>query len=122
VHSHALDALMGRSPAVDRRDLVAELVDRAARHVPGLAGARVVAEQSGVRPVPVDSFSSIGRVAAIPGYVEAVTHSGVTLGLLVGRLVADIVRSDRVSPLLTARFRPDRFADGATPTPSPVPG
>ncbi|WP_214401474.1 NAD(P)/FAD-dependent oxidoreductase [Pseudonocardia lacus] len=122
VHSHALDALMGRSPAVDRRELVAELVVRAARQVPGLARARVVAEHSGVRPVPADSFSSIGRVETIPGYVEAVTHSGVTLGALVGRLVADIVLLDEVSPLLTPRFRPDRFTRGVVAGPAPPPG
>jgi glycine/D-amino acid oxidase-like deaminating enzyme len=105
VHSEAVD----RRLAADRAELVADLLGRAVSVVPGLGSAQVVAEYTGVRPIPADSFSSIGRVPAIPGYVEAVTHSGVTLGPLVGRLVAGIVCGEPADPLLTDRFRPDRF-------------
>jgi glycine/D-amino acid oxidase-like deaminating enzyme len=107
VHSAAVDRLV--EAGADRVALVADLVGRAVSAVPGLVPGRVVAEYCGVRPIPGDGFSCVGRVAAIPGYLEAVTHSGVTLGPLLGRLVADMVRSDVVDPLLTARFSPDRF-------------
>jgi glycine/D-amino acid oxidase-like deaminating enzyme len=112
IHSEAVD----RRLAGDRAELVADLLRRATSVVPALAAARVVAEFAGVRPIPADSYSSIGRVAAIPGYVEAVTHSGVTLGPLVGRLVAGIVCGEPADPLLTDRFRPDRFDGLADPS------
>jgi glycine/D-amino acid oxidase-like deaminating enzyme len=44
----------------------------------------------------------------IPGYFEAVTHSGVTLGPLLGRLLAQTVATGQTDPLL-APFSPDRF-------------
>ncbi|MDP8974517.1 MAG: FAD-binding oxidoreductase, partial [Actinomycetota bacterium] len=48
-------------------------------------------------------------VAELPGYYEAVTHSGVTLGPLLGRLLAQEILSGEVDDLISP-FRPDRFA------------
>jgi glycine/D-amino acid oxidase-like deaminating enzyme len=109
VHHEAVDRLV----EAERSELRAALLRGAGSLVPALASAEVVTEYAGVRPIPADSFSSIGRVGSVPGYIEAVTHSGVTLGPLVGRLVADIVRGLPADPLLTARFRPDRFPQDA---------
>jgi glycine/D-amino acid oxidase-like deaminating enzyme len=50
----------------------------------------------------------VGALSQIPGYYEAVTHSGVTLGPLVGRLLACEILAGEVDPLI-APFRPDRF-------------
>jgi glycine/D-amino acid oxidase-like deaminating enzyme len=48
-------------------------------------------------------------VAGIPGYFEAVTHSGITLAPLIGRsLTAEILKKER-DPLLEP-FRPERAA------------
>jgi glycine/D-amino acid oxidase-like deaminating enzyme len=62
----------------------------------------------GLRPVPADGHSCVGALPEIPGYYEAVTHSGVTLGPLVGRLLAREILTGEVDPLI-APFRPDRF-------------
>jgi glycine/D-amino acid oxidase-like deaminating enzyme len=43
------------------------------------------------------------------GYYEAVTHSGVTLGPLIGRVLAREVLTGEVDALIVP-FRPDRFA------------
>jgi glycine/D-amino acid oxidase-like deaminating enzyme len=62
----------------------------------------------GHRPIPEDGFPVVGGAGDIKGYYEAVTHSGVTLGPLLGRtLAAEIVRGD-VDPLV-APFRASRF-------------
>ncbi|HZP37876.1 MAG TPA: FAD-binding oxidoreductase [Methylomirabilota bacterium] len=80
-----------------------------AAHLPALAGARVEATRVGVRPMPPDERPMVGAVAGVDGLYVAVSHSGVTLGPLWGRLVAaevlDGTRDPRLSP-----YRPDRFA------------
>jgi glycine/D-amino acid oxidase-like deaminating enzyme len=62
-----------------------------------------------VRPMPGDRHTIAGR---IPGFINGwviATHSGVTLGPLLGRLMSDeIVRGKPSSAL--APFRPERFA------------
>jgi glycine/D-amino acid oxidase-like deaminating enzyme len=81
----------------------------AAQAVPQLAGASVVDTRVGYRPVPVDGFPVIGKASDIDGYYEAVTHSGITLGPVVGRaLAAEIIHGDidpLVSPFRASRFR-----------------
>ncbi|HEX7102900.1 MAG TPA: hypothetical protein VF201_09680, partial [Nitrolancea sp.] len=69
----------------------------------------VVDARIGVRPYPQDGRSCAGPVSAIHGYYEAVTHSGVTLGPLLGRLLAQTITNGQNDPLL-APFSPDRFA------------
>ena len=70
----------------------------------GVATARI-----GVRPIPADDVSIVGALPGLAnGYVVA-THSGVTLGPLLGRLIAEEVATGR-PPAQTVPFRPDRFA------------
>ena len=79
----------------------------AARAVPQLAGASVVETRLGYRPVPADGFPLIGKAGDIEGYYEAVTHSGITLGPVVGRTLAtEIVHGD-IDPLVSP-FRASR--------------
>jgi len=61
----------------------------------------------GARPVPGDGFPAIGACGP-QGLFVAVMHSGVTLGPLVGRLLADEVDGGDLLPLLAA-YRPTRF-------------
>jgi glycine/D-amino acid oxidase-like deaminating enzyme len=92
------------------RDLLCrELLVRARRVVPALEGAKVEEVRIGVRPMPEDGLPCVGAVAELPGYYEAVTHSGVTLGPLLGRLLAQEILSGEVDDLISP-FRPDRFA------------
>ncbi len=88
--------------------LVARL--RAALHIP--PGTRVQRVHIGVRPMPVDGVSVVGRLPGWENVYVAVTHSGVTLGPLLGRLLAAEVTGGHPDPLL-APFRPDRFAPTA---------
>jgi glycine/D-amino acid oxidase-like deaminating enzyme len=89
--------------------VAARLLERAARVFPPAKDARVVDARIGVRPMPGDGVTIAGRV---PGFANAwvlATHSGMTLGPLLGRLIADEIVRGVASPML-APFRPDRFA------------
>lgn len=92
----------------DAEELAAGTAARAAALVPALAGAPILDVRARARPMPADGFSCVGALPGLAGYVEAVTHSGVTLGPLLGRLVAQAVLTGHADPLLDA-YRPDRF-------------
>lgn len=68
----------------------------------------------GPKPVPGDGEPVLGALPGITGYSVAFTHSGATLGLIVGELLADEVMRGEPSALLDA-FRPDRFSRGSPP-------
>ncbi|MGH9175807.1 MAG: NAD(P)/FAD-dependent oxidoreductase, partial [Vicinamibacterales bacterium] len=87
---------------------IATFFERAAAYVPGFVNARLSRWSVGTRPIPADGRTSAGLVAALPGYAEIVTHSGITMGPLLGQLVARQIVAGEVDPLL-APFSPDRF-------------
>jgi glycine/D-amino acid oxidase-like deaminating enzyme len=97
----------GSPAALD--ELAARLLERAARVMPAARAVRVVDRRVGVRPMPADRHTIAGR---IPGFDNAwviATHSGVTLGPLLGRLIAaEMVHGAENATL--APFRADRFA------------
>ena len=93
----------------ERDFLCHELLKRARQVIPALEGAKLEEARVGVRPMPEDGLACVGAVVELPGYYEAVTHSGVTLGPLLGRLLAREILSGEVDALLSP-FRPDRFA------------
>ena len=65
----------------------------------------------GVRPMPKDRLPIVGAVPGIEGFYIAVSHSGVTLGPLWGRVVAAELIRGELDQRLTA-FRPVRFVEG----------
>jgi glycine/D-amino acid oxidase-like deaminating enzyme len=84
------------------------MLERAARVFPSARDVKVVEYRVGVRPMPVDRHTIAGRVPGLTNAWMLATHSGVTLGPLLGRLMADeIVRATPTATL--APFRPDRF-------------
>jgi glycine/D-amino acid oxidase-like deaminating enzyme len=78
------------------------------RYLPAAAGARIVAARVGVRPMPADGLTLAGPVDGRPGLALAVTHSGVTLGPLLGELLAPELRGGPPAALLEG-FRPRRL-------------
>jgi glycine/D-amino acid oxidase-like deaminating enzyme len=80
----------------------------AATHLPALARARIEATRVGVRPMPRDEKPMVGPVPGLDGFYVAVSHSGVTLGPLWGRIVATEVLDGTIDHRL-APYRPDRF-------------
>lgn len=87
--------------------LVARIMAWGADLIPALALARPTEARVAMRAIPADGFPSVGAVATIPGYFEAVTHSGVTLAPLIGRSLADEILGRPLDPLLEP-FRPER--------------
>lgn len=63
---------------------------------------------AGYKPIPGDGEPVIGAVDAVPGLFVGFSHSGATLGQVVGELLAEEIVEQRVSPLLET-FRPARF-------------
>jgi glycine/D-amino acid oxidase-like deaminating enzyme len=62
----------------------------------------------GKRALPADGFTIAGFLDEDRTVYAVATHSGVTLGPLLGRLAAEEIRYESSSSLLAA-FRPDRF-------------
>ena len=95
--------------AAGRAEIAAQMLERARRVYPTARDVTLVEHRVGVRPMPSDRHTIAGR---IPGFENAwmiATHSGVTLGPLLGRLLADeLIRGAPNATL--APFRPDRFA------------
>jgi glycine/D-amino acid oxidase-like deaminating enzyme len=94
----------------------AELVERLAAYLPALRGARLEAARVGVRPMPEDGHPIVGPVPGLEGFYVVVTHSGITLGPLLGRMVAGEVLGGSPEPRLEP-YRPARFA-AVSPTES----
>jgi glycine/D-amino acid oxidase-like deaminating enzyme len=113
LHHDSVDERLTDDFAGTEDPLCAELLERARLVLPALEEAVVVEARFGMRPVPADGHSCVGALSAIPGYYEAVTHSGVTLGPLIGRLLAREILTDEVDPLI-APFRADRFPSTQT--------
>ena len=65
------------------------------------------------RSFPEDGLSIVGYLDEHHRAYSLVTHSGMTMAPLLGRLVADELRGDTSSSLEV--FRPSRFASGVTP-------
>ncbi|OHV23011.1 FAD-binding oxidoreductase [Rhizobium sp. RMa-01] len=63
----------------------------------------------GPKPIPGDGEPVFGELPSIWGYFVAFSHSGATLGLIAGELLADEIATGRRHPLL-AEFRPERFS------------
>lgn len=106
LHSREIDALIdtGEEPAQ-----LARLLHESARHiVPELGNSRIAQTRVAFRPIPADGFPSVGAVPSVPGYYEAVSHSGITLGPVIGRMLASEILSGRRDAML-ADFRPERF-------------
>jgi glycine/D-amino acid oxidase-like deaminating enzyme len=108
LHHDSVDELLTDDFAGIEDPLCAEILERARLVLPALEEAEVVEARFGMRPVPADGHSCVGALSGIPGYYEAVTHSGVTLGPLIGRLLAREILTGEIDPLI-APFRADRF-------------
>ncbi len=88
-------------------DVAQRMLERLKQRLPNAAaGLKMEKVRYGVRPMPADSYPAIGRLDN--DIYVAVMHSGVTLGPLVGRLVAQEIATGREADMLTP-FRPGRF-------------
>jgi glycine/D-amino acid oxidase-like deaminating enzyme len=89
------------------------LLAQAARFFPPLAGAGVDRWWLAYRAMPSDRLPIVGRLPWLDPLYVAVSHSGVTLAPVLGRLIAGEVATQTSDGLL-APFRPARFAERTT--------
>jgi glycine/D-amino acid oxidase-like deaminating enzyme len=109
VRMEAPDAAVDlHTPDAELRRWAAELLRRARQVIPGLAGAGVAGYRVCVRPMPADGQSIVGWLPGAAGLYLAVTHSGVTLGAHLARLISDELGTG-TPPAGLAPYRPSRF-------------
>lgn len=84
------------------------LLDEGSRVLAGNPRLAVQRVAAGLKPIPGDGEPVVGAVAAISGLYTLFTHSGATLGLILGELLAEEVLTGQPSPVLDA-FRLERF-------------
>ena len=96
----------------ERADIAARLLERARGVFPAAREATLVEHRVGMRPMPSDRHTIAGRIPGLDNGWMIATHSGVTLGPLLGQLITDEIVRDTPSPLL-APFRPSRFIRSA---------
>jgi len=107
VHSREIDRQLvshekfPQSLAQDLRALAADVV-------PGLDGAPITGARAMSRPIPADGFPSVGALEDVPGYYEAISHSGITLAAIIGEVLAREIADGEVSPLILP-YRPGRL-------------
>jgi D-hydroxyproline dehydrogenase subunit beta len=109
VHLEAPDAAVDlHTPEAELRRWADELLRRARRAVRGLQDAAVAGYRVCVRPMPADGRSIVGWLPGADGVYVVATHSGVTLGAHLARLVTTELVTGAV-PAALAPYRPDRF-------------
>ncbi len=91
-----------------RESTVRGLLDEASAVLAG--NPKLVLDSYGVgpKPIPKDGEPVFGPLDLVAGYYVAFSHSGATLGLIGGELLAEEIVTGAPHPLL-APFRPGRF-------------
>lgn len=108
LHTHEIDSAASASGVVEQ-SAVDKVVEAGRALYPAIRAASVESVRVGERPIPGDGLPVLGRVTDLPGFFFAVSHSGATLSLHAGDLVAaEVLGEDRREEL--AAFRFERFA------------
>ncbi|MBM7775547.1 glycine/D-amino acid oxidase-like deaminating enzyme [Actinokineospora baliensis] len=110
LHTHEIDSAARVTAGKTEVDPTAvEGVVAAGRALyPGLRDATVESVRVGERPIPADGLPVLGRVTTLPTFHFAVSHSGTTLSVHAGDLVAAEALGDPQDEAL-APFRYERF-------------
>ncbi len=90
-------------------EVVQELANEASKLFAGNPELKPASWKIGYKPIPGDGEPVLGELGQVPGCFLAFTHSGATLGLIAGELLAGEILTGRKHPML-ATFRPGRFS------------
>ncbi len=101
--------LLLHTPRIDSAPEAADTVLTDTRALyPGLSHAKVESVRVGERPIPADGLPVLGRAPQLPNFHFAVSHSGATLSVHAGDLVAaELLGHDHDHTLAPYRF--ERF-------------
>ncbi|WP_284755581.1 FAD-binding oxidoreductase [Arthrobacter sp. efr-133-R2A-120] len=89
--------------------IVQELADEASKLIAGNPELKPASWKIGYKPIPGDCEPVLGELDQVPDCYVAFTHSGATLGLIVGELLAGEILTGIKHPMLST-FRPGRFS------------
>ncbi|GAA3649919.1 NAD(P)/FAD-dependent oxidoreductase [Microbacterium marinilacus] len=95
------------------------LLQEASRVLLGSPELKVARIGAGWKPIPGDGNPVAGAVPQVPGLYVLFTHSGATLGLILGELLTEEILTGGVPPALRT-FRADRFTSSQLSTPVPT--
>lgn len=101
--------LTARSQKKSLFDAAEVLLDNASKRLPALRDSYVTDAFIGLRALPEDGQPIIGHADGASNVYAAVTHSGVTLAPVIGKMAAFEILNEREEPAL-APFRPSRFS------------
>jgi glycine/D-amino acid oxidase-like deaminating enzyme len=106
--SHLADR--GEVPTDDaaHSDVAVQMLAAARRVLPALEGAEIETARLGRRAIPGDGFPAVGWLPGLDNFYAVVTHSGITLSLLLGRLAAEELVDGEAHASL-AGLRPERL-------------
>ncbi|MFD0744396.1 NAD(P)/FAD-dependent oxidoreductase [Phytohabitans flavus] len=111
LHTHEIDsaAHLDDSGEISVEQAAVDKVIEAGRALyPGMRAVTVESVRVGERPIPGDGLPVLGRAVDLPNFHFAVSHSGATLSVHAGDLVAaEVLGEDRDAAL--APFRFERF-------------
>ncbi|ADU72254.1 FAD-binding oxidoreductase [Pantoea sp. At-9b] len=107
-YENAIQPLARGEFTIDEQ-VVRQLVHEAEKLLPGDVALQAQSWKIGYKPIPGDGEPVLGELQQVPGCFVAFTHSGATLALIVGELLADEIMSGDKHPML-ATFRPERFS------------
>ena len=91
-----------------REETVQGLLREASKVLEGQPALALDSCGVGPKPIPLDGEPVFGPIEAIGNCHVAFSHSGATLGLIAGEMLAGEIVSGRLHPML-AKFRPGRF-------------
>ena len=106
-HSGEIDGQLASHEELPQA-LAQDLRALAVEVVPELGGAAITGARAVSRPIPADGFPSVGALDDVPGYYEAISHSGITLAAIIGQVLAREITDGEVSPLALP-YRPGRL-------------
>ncbi|PZO80591.1 MAG: D-amino-acid oxidase [Mesorhizobium amorphae] len=103
---------MDRDQVAVSEELLARLLREASNVLIGNPTLALESFAFGPKPIPGDGEPVFGALDTVPGAFVAFSHSGATLGLIAGELIAAEIVSGERNPLLEP-FRAARFAGEA---------
>ena len=107
--SYQIDNLLREDDSPTRlADYARQVHERAATVLPALADSTIDRYRLATRAIPGDGYPVVGTIAGLDGFYVASTHSGVTMGPLLGRIVASEILTGAADERLET-FRPDRL-------------
>ncbi len=89
--------------------IIEQLLTEASRLLIGTPRLTAAFQGIGPKPVPVDDEPVLGKLGDIDGLYVAFTHSGATLALIIGEMLAYEITTGQPHPLI-APYSPRRFA------------